>query len=966
MVKEEHIIKIINNEFEKILKNINNTSQNDNSGLSEQKIFLMKFYKNIELIKSNILLNLKNYFSNHNNNKAINMKMSQINQFSKLLRSKKRNKSQNILSFQTNINVNQRNKKNLFYSVIDGSSNELKNNNSYLSPASNKKKIQIKPIISDIKNFRIYKSKNINNNLSLNSNTISCMNNLNANNSNIIHNPFNINNIISSEEGEQDIKVIFSKKSIYMKKNINYMLNKSNSELKLKVKDKKSNYSSNKVSHQKKKISLVDDIINNIGLFNKDNNNKNKKNIKIFTNTGNGEGKGEKNVSFSINPSKNVTQSFWKNHKKKITINKINLQKLHFNTKTEVINKKKKMLKFSTNNFVNKNKNNTKMINNNSIKRNINKLNKNMNHSFKASIYNNNNNNNINNNSLNCNMIDNDDSINDNIADLAKEIIYFLDNLKNLQNSIIKKDSDTKKMKINFEMQKVTLYQKAKKILNYNLHKNNCNNNCNDSKLNISNNSKGLNSTTVKSDSLSYIKNYFGSNIKNTLSGINIKKITNNSENKELNTKKTIDDNNKINDEIYVKLKMEIKILNDRLNEYINKEKKSEKIISENLSKIINIYHFLLLYSNNKNKNNIYCNVPEDKKFDWYVHEINEIIEKTGKEWKKINENIENNKINNINENTIKEQLYKTTVDIMKWLEPYMELNNDEIKKLITQLEDDFNNYGIKQALNTLKSKIKELIYLLEINKINNKNVHIMSDINIYNIIDKNNFMKLNSVILNVQNNLMIEIEKKNKEILLTKNELNNSLKLNNKILNLINNYLPEETRIFQEKYDYLTNLFNAEQDKVSLLQNEYMNVIEGLMDYIYNGNKISIELGKMWNIKSKKESNFELIEPDSSEMGHLSESDLLSAGSKKSKEANSDLNKYKEEVEQYKKVFKYLENKMSKYDVLLNNIVNILIKIVKNMQMNENQKELFFTLFRMLNIKDEKIITFINADNKK
>jgi hypothetical protein len=923
----------------------------------------MKFYKNLELIKSNILLNLKNYFSNHNNNKPINMKMSQINQFTKLLRSKKRNKSQNILNFQTNLNMNQRNKKNLFYSVIDGSSSELKNNNSYLSPASNKKKIQIKPIVSDIKNFRIYKSKNINNNLNINSNTISCMNNLNANNSNIIHNPFNINNIISSEEGEQDIKVIFSKKSIYMKKNINYMLNKSNSELKLKVKDKKSNYSSNKVSHQKKKISLVDDIINNIGLFNKDNNNKNKKNLKIFTNTGNGDGKGEKNVSFSLNPSKNVTQSFWKNHKKKITINKINLQKLHFNTKTEVINKKKKMLKFSTNNFVNKNKNNTKMINNNSFKRTINKLSKNINHSFKANIYNNNN---INNNSLNCNMLDNDDSINDNIADLAKEIIYFLDNLKNLQNSIIKKDSDTKKMKINFEMQKVSLYQKAKKILNLNLYKNNCNNNCNESKLNISNNSKGLNSTTVKSDSLSYIKNYFGNNMKNTLSGINIKKLNTNSENKENNTKKTIEETIKLNDEIYDKLKMEIKILNDRLNEKIQKDKINEKIISENLAKIINIYKYLLLYSNNKNKNDIYCNVPEDKKFDWYVHEINEIIEKSGKEWKIINDNIENNKINNINENLIKEQLYKTTVDIMKWLEPYMELKNDEIKKYIIQLEEDFNNYGIKQALNTLKSKIKELIYLLEINKINNKNVHIMSNINIYNIIDKDNFMKLNSVILNVQNNLMMEIEKKNKEISLTKDELNNSLKLNNKILNLISNYLPQETRIFQEKYDYLINLFNAEQDKVNLLQNEYMNVIEGLMDYIYNGNKITIELGKMWNIKPKKESNFELIEPDSSEMGHLSESDLLSTGSKKSKEVNSDLVKYKEEVEQYKKVFKYLENKMTKYDVLLNNIVNILIKIVKNLQMNDSQKELFFTLFRMLNIKDEKIVTFINNESKK
>jgi hypothetical protein len=159
MVKEEHIIKIINNEFEKILKNVNNTSQNDNSGLSEQKIFLMKFYKNLELIKSNILLNLKNYFSNHNNNKPINMKMSQINQFTKLLRSKKRNKSQNILNFQTNLNMNQRNKKNLFYSVIDGSSSELKNNNSYLSPASNKKKIQIKPIVAILKILEYIKVK---------------------------------------------------------------------------------------------------------------------------------------------------------------------------------------------------------------------------------------------------------------------------------------------------------------------------------------------------------------------------------------------------------------------------------------------------------------------------------------------------------------------------------------------------------------------------------------------------------------------------------------------------------------------------------------------------------------------------------------------------------------------------------------------------------------------------------------
>ena len=239
--------------------------QNDNE-FSQQKLLFIKLYKNIELTKTNILIKIKNYFSN---NKFQTNKITQINQFTKLLRTKKRNKSQNILNFQTNINFNTKNNnRSLFYSVIDGSSTDLKNNNSYLSPSSNKKKKRIKPIIIDMKNFRTYKAKGSNTNN--NSNTISCANNLNTNNSNIIKNPYNINNIISSEEGEQDIKIIFSKKNNLLKKNFNFLLNKSHSELKLRFKDKKNNYSSNKICHQKKKISLVDDIINNIKIFGKD------------------------------------------------------------------------------------------------------------------------------------------------------------------------------------------------------------------------------------------------------------------------------------------------------------------------------------------------------------------------------------------------------------------------------------------------------------------------------------------------------------------------------------------------------------------------------------------------------------------------------------------------------------------------------------------------------------------------
>jgi hypothetical protein len=391
---------------------------------------------------------------------------------------------------------------------------------------------------------------------------------------------------------------------------------------------------------------------------------------------------------------------------------------------------------------------------------------------------------------------------------------------------------------------------------------------------------------------------------------------------------------------------------------------KDENIIEQFNETALNYFkNEINFYSNNKNKNNIFCNVPSDKKFDWYIHEINDIIEISSKEWNKINNSIEINKKMNINQNIIKEELYKATIDIINWLGPYMDFENkDDAKNYISKLEEEFKNYGIKQALNSLKSKIKELVFILENITIQNKNENRISN----NIIDKKSFMKLNSVILNIQNNLMFTLERKNNEILSVNSELKNSIKLNNKIINILSNYYPQETRIFQEKYDYILSLYNAEQDKVNLLQNEYMKMVEGLVDYIYNGNEILIELGKMWNIKPKKESNFVLFEPDPSEMGHLSERDLLSTGSQKSKDGNIEIQKYKEEVEQYKKVYKYLENKMNKYDNLLDNVIKILGEIVKNIEMNQKQKKLFYTLFRMLNVKDEEILSIIDNDNKK
>ena len=101
-----------------------------------------------------------------------------------------------------------------------------------------------------------------------------------------------------------------------------------------------------------------------------------------------------------------------------------------------------------------------------------------------------------------------------------------------------------------------------------------------------------------------------------------------------------------------------------------------------------------------------------------------------------------------------------------------MEVNDEENKKYILKLEQDFKEYGIKQALNSFKSKIKELIYLLEINGINkNKKDSFL----LHNIIDKKEFMKLNKVILNIQNHLMIKNENKNSKIKIIKDDLKNA-----------------------------------------------------------------------------------------------------------------------------------------------------------------------------------------------
>ena len=957
MSHEDKICKIITEEFEKLILSIKKYTRFDNTG-TQSKIQILKIIKDLEITKSNIVINIKNYFIHHKSSKTNNN--NQLNQ--NLADSKKRNKSQFILNIPTTF-ANQ-NKRNLSRSIIEGNSSEQQNSSSYLSQSVNKKILQIKTNTNSKPNNKAIKT--------------------------IIDNNYN-NNILSSGEHDNDIKMMFTNKKTLIKNYLNNILNKTNSDLKNKIKEKKINdYSfSNKVTNQKKKINMLDDIVNGTG----DTGNSRKKNMmKIATHNNIGIStigfSSDKNHSFLLGQNKNSSTS--KNKKKKVLINKINIQNFRHKTKTEVINKKKKILSFSSNNLAKKKNNENNNINTNNTTHN-NYINVN-NSGSKNTIWkissskdkeqirgtsNSNNKTTITNNYIGDN-IENEINNNTNFQELAKEIVYFLDNMKNLQENIIKKGPEIKKMKHNFEKQKVSLYQKASKLINNNTNNNiindnniNDNNindniiensNINESKLDICNNSKGnIVNNSFKSDSISLLKNYLGDGVKNCRGGITIKNINNNlygnndnNTTKELNLsianlRKTIEDIKNNEEIITEKLKKEIKTLNEELENKNTKEKKLEKQINEYVNKIKNIYKILLLYEN-VNATDCYkkvSNSSSDKKMEFYLNEVTKIVE-TYFNGINVNNTIKNNfdEENNI----IKNELFKTTTEIITWIKPYLIIKDDE-DKLIYKLKNEFNNYGVKEALNALKYKIKELVFLVE--TYSKKNLNINKTVNT----KINEFTKLNDILLKIQNDLICKLEKNNNEIKIIKSNLNNSLKINKKILNFLGNFFPNEMRFFEEKYEYIYSLYTEEQDKVELLKSEYINIVQGLIDYIHNGDKIKIQLGKMWNIKAKKQ-NFELTDPDSVELSHINESDLLSSSSKrmdsiKNRKGNGcrECEIYIEEIEKYKK-------NINTFHILINNIGNILTKTIKDLKLNQKQKEMFVGIFKMLEGK--------NNDDKK
>ena len=474
--------------------------------------------------------------------------------------------------------------------------------------------------------------------------------------------------------------------------------------------------------------------------------------------------------------------------------------------------------------------------------------------------------------------------------------------MKDLQKNIINKNPNIKEMKYNFEKQKYLLYQKALKLSKITSTDNIINNKI-DLNLNINhNNENQKNSSIFMDNTTSNTFNNNSSNLENTKE-LNLSIV---------NLRKTIEDIKNNSEFLTGQLKSEITSLNNKIKEKNEKENEYEKIIIDNLSSIRKIYKILLtnsikqydLLTSLENQSPSPRNSNENK-FNWYVNEIIKLLEllinnnQKEKENENENEVIDKKIVDNMNE--MKNELLKNIKEIINLINPLISKEKDK-NNILQQLEINFEQNKFKDVLEILKSKIKEIIELIKnlqkeikkqekeikekakINKIeknlNKNHINLSNEDDEDNLNDKNNFLQLNATLLGIQNDLIQKIENKQEEIEKTKKDLKNSIQLNKEFMNMAKNQTGQDVNIFSEKYNYLLDLYNSEQDKVKFLQNEYMNLLNGLSNYVNNGEEIIIKLGKMWDLNPILKTNFEMAEPEFPEIEPINESDLFTENS--------------------------------------------------------------------------------------
>ena len=642
------------------------------------------------------------------------------------------------------------------------------------------------------------------------------------------------------------------------------------------------------------------------------------------------------------------------------------------NSKGKIINyiMKKDKRKINTNNSNNsiviKSKSAKKLLENSTIRRSHNN----------SSVFKTNSQNNINNNINGNQCIE---------IFLAKEILQFLEDMKNLQISICKREPNIKELKRDFERKKINLYQEALKFT-----KNESNNNLFDNR--------------------SY-SSFFSSNSALTIS-TPLTNLNNNNQNvKELtdlisvlrNSLKDIKSNSKF---ITSQLRTEINNLNNKILKQMDSINQYEKNLINNLNSIKGIYKLLKNYSNFnsvmdsiQSQNSFSYNLNQcDNKFEWYEGEIKKIINGFENKNRFQNGNNENNNIIKINEkysnsdnkdiNKLYYNIKNYCFEIIEIIKPYIneeeienELNDDidiknkieedviikcleTLKKYIKTFPMKIDNFNIEKE--NLEREINNLRIQCETYKIalNNTVINKMKYNNKIeeeedNFIESENYRKLNNDLLVIQNDLLQKLEMKDIENERNQETINDLLKLNDRIeKEERNNNIELLNNVSEEKYRYLLNLFTNEQDQNKQLKSDYLHLIQDLSNYIENGNKISIDINKLNIYKTKKISNeLKFEEDDSNDLGRINENDLLTDKSSFSNKNNNNKNSnIKDEEIINKNEFEILNKKLNDANNIISNLNNAIIKLFYDVIFSNKGKELFNLIFKLLNFSEDKI----------
>ena len=352
--------------------------------------------------------------------------------------------------------------------------------------------------------------------------------------------------------------------------------------------------------------------------------------------------------------------------------------------------------------------------------------------------------------------------------ELAKEIIEFIDDMKLLQENIINKTPDVKSLKYIFEKKKKFLYQKAYNILNV----------TNNNKYNI-----------LKNQDIGISSNYFNKTLE---------MIKNNF-------------NNTINN-----LNQKIELLENEIKLKENIENEKNKINLTHLESIKNIYNLLLSFTHNTNTIN---DIEKENKFEWYISQIEEILNKKQLNYsnfqKIINisdrniDNIENEnkikEINNKNNNTktkenainnnnnnnfiekencneLNDKISKNIIELICLILPaingYVEKENES--EVISKLQDDYKQQGIEFIIFLLKSYVNQLINILkeyqrQSNFKENSNSNANKETNLYTNSSKENDIYMQ----NIQKKFMIADRNDNNDLLFDDDKSNINLNIN-------------------------------------------------------------------------------------------------------------------------------------------------------------------------------------------